>query len=84
MRIGRPRFLPCGRCALGAARLRAARAWFTPPPDSQPAEVLEPAQRRRREKWRRTFPADAEPGVNGLDPMREVVLDRPEDRGDWR
>jgi hypothetical protein len=47
-----------------------------------PAEVLEPAQRRARQRWARSFPAWAVPQGDDLDPLAVAALMAPDDRGE--
>jgi hypothetical protein len=61
---------------------RLEREGWRRPLDSQPAEVLAPAQRQARDRWRRSFPEYVAVDVGELDPMREVALLIPDDRGE--
>ncbi len=82
-RKGCLRFLPCGHCEVGASVLaRIEAGGWKPPPDSLPAEVLESAQRHAAARWMRSFSAGGAPKAGELDPMREALLERPEDRGE--
>jgi hypothetical protein len=80
-RAGHPRFRPCDRCAQGAAVL-AACPTFEPPPPSQPAEVMKPAQRAARARYK--LEHLDEPPAHDLSPIAEASLAVPDDRGlDW-
>ncbi len=77
-RKGQPRQLACVGCPLGAEYAKRLPG-FPLPPQSQPAEVLSPEQRR----------AKAASGMNGaarygMDPMREAASLTPDDVNDWR
>lgn len=64
-RRGRGRFLPCSGCPVGGSVAeRLARAGWAPPPDTAPAEVLDPSQRLARARWIRTYPRHAEPRLD--------------------
>lgn len=80
---GFPRFPGCAACPVGAvvlARLEAA-GWQRPP-DTIPADIPDPEQRRARDRWRRSFPGYREPApADDRDPLREVAGWTPEDRG---
>jgi hypothetical protein len=73
-RRGHGRFQPCDRCELGAAVLaQLERSGWRRPPDSQPAEIADNAQRAAREKWVRERPGLGD-GGGDLDPLRTAAL----------
>lgn len=72
-RKGTPKHLECVGCELGRM-YRARMPWHVPPKDSQPAEVLSPAQRRARDAAR------AIDHETHADPLYEAALLTPDDR----
>ncbi len=80
---GAPKFYPCGgACRDGAlVLLQLLAGGWTPPPDTIPAAVQEPQQRRARLRWMRSFPSYLEPQTERLDVLRELALTTPDDCG---
>jgi hypothetical protein len=76
-RKGTPKWPTCAACPLGAA-YRARLSGYVPPRDSQPAEVMDNAQRAAKMRWAITH---LEPEMEERDPLREAALMTPDDRG---
>lgn len=83
-RRGASRFPACAGCVEGAAvvaRLEA-RGWRRPR-DSQPADVLNAAQRAGRDRWVRSFAVWAEPEAAPVgDPLADAAASTPNDSGE--
>ncbi len=79
---GSPRFHPCGRCPDGAqvAAELERRGWRRPP-DTIPAECLDGPERFARVRWCKSFPAQAAPTDEPLDPLRSAAMESPDDGG---
>lgn len=77
-RKGHPRQLACVGCPLGAEYAKRLPG-YPLPPQSQPAEVLSPEQRRAKAAC-----GTNAAGEHGMDPMREAASLTPDDVNDWR
>lgn len=78
-RKGSPKHLQCVGCTLGA-RYLSRMPWYTPPKDSQPAEVLSPSQRRAKRRGRPDIEPDMDTDTGDDNPLRLAANMTPDDR----